>query len=124
MKKTIKIISILVLILLIMSVFWTNISLANGDIVNSMSGFEWYGNNGEIKTMGQKVIGVIQVIGVSISVIMLIVIAIRFMMASPSEKAEIKNQLVLYVIGAVILFAATTLLGIVADVGFRITTHV
>ncbi len=38
------------------------------------------------------------------------------MISSPSEKADIKSRLVLYGIGALILFAGMTVLGIIYDI--------
>jgi len=64
-----------------------------------------------------KVIGnilyIAQIIGVGIATIMLIVLAIKYIAASPNDKAEIKKHLVVYVVGAVILFSASGLLAIV-----------
>ena len=46
---------------------------------------------------------------------MLIVLAIKYISAAPGDKAEIKKHAVVYVVGAVILFAATGILGIVKN---------
>lgn len=40
------------------------------------------------------------------AVILLIILAIKYMQAAPGEKADIKKSAVVYVIGAVILFGA------------------
>ena len=47
------------------------------------------------------------------AVIMLIVLAIKYVSAAPSEKADIKKSAIVYVIGAVLLFAATGVLQLV-----------
>ena len=44
---------------------------------------------------------------------MLIVLAIKYISAAPGDKAEIKKHAVVYVVGAVILFAATGILQII-----------
>lgn len=119
MKKLIITLSKVLIILIVITFLLTTYTNAS-DIVSSMAGYEFHGNNGEIRTMGQKVIGVIQVIGVAISVIMLVVLAVRFMLAAPDGKAEVKKQLTLFVIGAFIFFGATTLLNIVASIGYQI----
>ena len=46
---------------------------------------------------------------------MLIVLAIKYISAAPGDKAEIKKHAVVYVVGAIILFAATGILGIVKN---------
>lgn len=56
---------------------------------------------------------VVQVIGVGVAVIMLVVLAIKYISAAPSDKAEIKKHAVVYVVGAVVLFAASGILGLI-----------
>ena len=48
-----------------------------------------------------------------IAIIMLIVLAIKYISAAPGDKAEIKKHAVVYVVGAVVLFAATGILQII-----------
>ena len=59
------------------------------------------------------ILSVVQVIGVSVAIIMLIVLAIKYMSAAPNDKAEIKKHAVVYVVGAVVLFAASGILQII-----------
>ena len=59
------------------------------------------------------VINIAQVIGTGVAIIMLIVLAIKYIAASPEGKAEIKKNATIYIVGAVILFAASGLLGII-----------
>lgn len=54
-----------------------------------------------------------QVIGMGVATIMLLVLAIKYIAASPNDKAEIKKHLIVYVVGAVILFSASGLLAII-----------
>ena len=56
---------------------------------------------------------VVQVVGVGVAVIMLIVLAIKYISAAPSDKAEIKKHAVVYVVGAIVLFAASGILGLI-----------
>ena len=55
-----------------------------------------------------KILGAVQVIGYSTAVIMLTYIGIKFLWESPDGKAKIKEQLVPYIIGVIILFAGST----------------
>ena len=64
------------------------------------------------KWLGQALV-VVQVVGVGVAVIMLIVLAIKYISAAPSDKAEIKKHAVVYVVGAVVLFAASGILGLI-----------
>ena len=66
-----------------------------------------------VKNISGTILGVVQVIGVAVAVIMLIVLAIKYISAAPNDKAEIKKHAIVYVVGAVVLFAASGILGIV-----------
>ena len=56
---------------------------------------------------------VVQVIGVGVAVIMLVVLAIKYISAAPGDKAEIKKHAVVYVVGAIVLFAASGILSLI-----------
>ena len=49
-------------------------------------------------------INIVQIVGTAVSLIVLIVLAIRYIVSSPNEKAEIKTRLVPYVTGVIIFF--------------------
>lgn len=119
-RKLIKILTIIFITITVMlitnSVFAESGSeLAkkfNGNNVGTIST-----NDGE--TILQKVIGpvlsVVRIVTVGISVIMITYLGIKYMAAAPSEKANIKNQLITFTIGAVIAVGAVTLLGIIKN---------
>ncbi len=71
---------------------------------------------GKLKNMGNTIIGIVQFIGSFTSVIVLIVMGIKYMTGSIEEKAEYKKTMGPYVIGAILVFATTNLLGIVNSV--------
>lgn len=68
-----------------------------------------------VNTISGAVISIAKVICAGIAIIMLTVIAMKYMMAAPSEKADIKKHAVVYVVGAVIMFAATGILQIIQN---------
>lgn len=59
------------------------------------------------------ILGLTQVIGIAVAVIMLVVLAIKYISAAPGDKAEIKKHAVVYIVGAVILFAASGIVQII-----------
>ena len=69
------------------------------------------------KTMSAlaTIIVVVRIIGITVAILMLFVIAIKYMVAAPGEKADIKKSSTIYVVGAIILFGVTTILGIISD---------
>lgn len=110
-NKIIKISTILIAILLVVLVTTVDASAMIDQIQDNINM-----NTSAAKSatsFGQKIIGAIQVIGVGIAVIMLLYIAIKYMIAAPSEKAEYKKTAISFSIGAVILFASTAILEVI-----------
>lgn len=68
----------------------------------------------KIDTLGSTILAVVQTVGISVAIITLVVIGIQYMVAAPEKKADIKGRMIPFVIGAVIMFAASALLSIVA----------
>lgn len=58
-------------------------------------------------TVGNKIIGIIKVVGIVISVATLMILGIKYMMGSAEEKAEYKKTFIPYIVGAVLLFGAS-----------------
>lgn len=65
-----------------------------------------------VNSVGGTVISVIRVVSVTIAMVMLLVIAMRYMLSSPGDRADIKKHAVAYVVGAFILFGVTGILTI------------
>lgn len=63
--------------------------------------------------LGGIIIGVLQTVAGIVAVSVLIFVGIKYLLASPGEKANIKGSLIPYVIGAVLIFAAVPILGII-----------
>ena len=76
----------------------------------------------DVSNIAGMVIYVIQIIAFAAAVIMLIFVGIKFLTASPEGKAEIKKTAVIYVVGAILLFAAGGILGIVQNLADNIST--
>ncbi len=68
-----------------------------------------------IGNIGGMVLTIAQIVGTAVAVIMLIVLAIKYISAAPNDKADIKKHAVVYIVGAIVLFAASALLGIVKN---------
>ena len=65
-------------------------------------------------TMGSA-IQVIRIVATGMSVIMLSYIGIKYMMASPAEKAEFKKTATIFAVGAIMIFAAGNILSIIVE---------
>lgn len=65
-----------------------------------------------IERKANVIIGIIQAIGSIVSVVTLIIMGIRYMMGSIEEKAEYKKSMIPYLLGSILLFAGSNILGI------------
>ena len=122
MKKKKIIISLFTMVLMLIMVLSTMMPIyaaVKGDNLKDPDAFNKDSTPEEVKKLIQKsssnYVAVMRIIGVSASLTILAVIAARFMLAAPGDKAEIKKQSVAFVIGAVLLFAATNFIGIVVN---------
>lgn len=87
-------------------------SYYNGGSAESLSNN--HANNIAKKTMGLG-INVIRIVATGISVVMLSYIGIKYMMAAPGEKAEFKKSASIYILGAILIFAAGNILTIIVN---------
>ena len=110
MKKISKALSILLVAFILISVVTPVLAVGPDP-----SGYQ--GNNSintdKIDSLGNQIITIVSTIGSIASVVVLIVLGIKYMMGSAEEKAEYKKTLLPYVIGAVLIFAASTIAGVV-----------
>lgn len=106
-KKTMKILTTIATILLIVSM-GASIVCASTDI-GGVSIDPRTENTGDITKVGNKIMGILQVVGVLIAVIILMVLGIKYMMGSAEEKAEYKKTMIPYIVGAILIFAAATI---------------
>lgn len=73
-----------------------------------------------LQKAGNSIVKVITTIGVVVSVIMLIVLGIKYMMGSTSEKAEYKKTLLPYIIGAGLVFAASGIAQLIYELAIQL----
>ena len=69
-------------------------------------------NGTNAQTIANKILGIIQWFGYIIGFAMLLYIGIKYMMSAANDKADMKKALIGYVIGAIILFGASTIIGL------------
>lgn len=120
---------IVILVAMFLVVAFSGRVLASGD-ENVESLISGMGNINQVETgdgMGSRiryvlnaVIKLIQIVGSGIAIIMVIMLGMKYMLASPGEKADYKKIAVPILIGCVLLFAASNIAGIIADVGMEL----
>ena len=69
-----------------------------------------------LDTTTSNIIGIVQFICYAAAVILLIVLGVKWLIAAPDQKADIKKSAVIYVIGAVLVFAAGAILQVIRKV--------
>ena len=69
----------------------------------------------KVKSVGGQIVGMIRVVGTIVAVGMLIVLGIKYMVGSAEERAEYKKTLFPYLVGAVLIFAASSLTQVIYD---------
>lgn len=62
---------------------------------------------GRMESKVENILGIIRTVGIVISVVMLMAIGIKYMLGSVEEKADYKQTLKPYIIGAFILFTGS-----------------
>ncbi len=114
MKKMSKTISFIILISLIVISLGTSVfaaAVTGGVDPSSLTGKEVTGTD-KITGLGNQLITIVSVVGSVVAVIVLIVLGLKYMMGSAEEKAEYKKTLLPYIIGAAMVFAASTIAGV------------
>lgn len=112
MKK--KLILTLTIIITIISVVTISFGFSIEDLEGNQTQTE------DLKRVGNDVVHVILTIGVIVSVIALIILGIKYMMGSVEEKAEYKKSLMPYIIGAALVFAASSIAQLVYELAIQL----
>lgn len=107
---------LILMLLICLSLLATNIYAMPPAILSGGSA-----NVAGIEKIGGIVVGAIQAVGVIVAVTVLIYVGIRFMLAAPSEKANIKGMAIPYIVGALIVFATTSLVNVIYDLAKAIS---
>lgn len=111
-SKTIKLISTIMTIVMIVAMstavfadFKPNGLQANTNV----------NGTGDIWDLGKDLMGLIQIAGMVVAVIIIAVLGIKYLMGSTQEKAKYKEIMMPYLIGAILLFAAPTIANMVYE---------
>lgn len=73
-----------------------------------------------VETTTETIVAALRVISVAIAIIILLVIAMKYMMSSSGDRADIKKHAIAYVIGTFILFAAAQIIAILIEVSDKL----
>lgn len=107
-KTILKVTAMVVLMLMVMCIAVNSFALTPSEITADANT-----NTTGISKVGKQVVGVLQAVGIVLSVVVLIVIGLKYMIGSAEEKAEYKKTLMPYVAGALLIFAASALANVI-----------
>ena len=107
MKKAMKITSAILVVMMVLAAISPVFALTPGDIKGTDP------DDSGIVDFGNRIVGILTTVGIVLSVIVLIVLGIKYMMGSAEEKAEYKKTMMPYLIGAALIFSASVIANIV-----------
>ena len=106
--RTMKILVTLVSVLIMVAMLGTMVfATTPGELKPVEEGTEG------ITKLGQQLMGILSTIGIVLSVLVLMVLGIKYMMGSAEEKAEYKKTMIPYIVGAILIFGASTIANMV-----------
>ena len=119
MKKSLKIVFCLIMLLNVIMVFPKSTFATNPDYSTMISNANGWDADPGVKKVTRTVMGtiiqVMRIVGVGVAIIMLTYVAIKYMSAAPAEKAEFKKSATAYIVGAIVLFGTSGILGIIEN---------
>lgn len=105
MKKTMKVLTVL-LIAILMITFASNVLAAEID----PSKLEpTYGDSEALTTKAGQIMGMIRNVAIIASVIIIMVLGVKYMLGSVEEKADYKKSFMPLIIGIILVVSATTI---------------
>lgn len=116
MKKNQK--KLLIVLTILFFIIILNMSKCFGFSVTDLTGSQV--SNQDLQGVGNGVITILTTIGSVLSVIVLILLGLKYMMGSVEERADYKQSMKPFLIGAVLVFAASVIAGIVYNLAINI----
>ena len=115
MKKIAKMLSIILVVAMLFTLTSGLTANATSGVGSDVSGEVdqlFQGGNADtsqINSVGANIVSIVTTIGIIVAVVVLLVLGIKYMMGSASEKAEYKKTMIPYLIGAVLIFGASAI---------------
>ena len=127
-KKTLKILTVVFLVSIMLVTFST--------VVRAEDGLGTSGLLTEIKTKSQNagtqqsaqigglIVGIVQTVGTIVAVVVVVILGIKYMTGSTEEKAEYKKTMLPYFVGAIVLFLGVTIVRVIFSFATRVNSGV
>lgn len=121
MKKLTKILTVILLVAMILTTFTTIVNASYSDQVDGLFDVDAEGTDG-IMNVGGNIVSIVTTIGIIVAVVVLLVLGIKYMMGSASEKAEYKKTMIPYLVGAILIFGASAIAKAVIAISENLTS--
>lgn len=116
-----KICLLLVILIIFASFVCIGRSYAADSIVDKLSGMQnvstpdTSSNGTGIPAAINSIISLMQYVGSGIAIIIVTILGIKYILASPSEKADVKKSILPIIIGCALLFGGVNIAALIAD---------
>ena len=130
MQKTIKLINVLLIVVMLCFSLSTVVRAGSDtapsgkptpdSVIADMDSSHAADTSG-ISKIGGQIADILTTIGIVVAVIVILILGIKYMMGSASEKAEYKKTMIPYVVGAVLILGGSAIVKIVFG-ALQITT--
>ena len=116
-NKALKLIGKIVILIIVCAIIFSlsTVNAQGGINVNDYNPGETPSIPTEVTDKINPIVGVISLIGMITSVLVLVILGIKYMIGSVEEKAEYKKSMIPYLIGAVMVFSISTFLTIIMN---------
>ncbi len=115
MKQTSKLIVVLSIIFSILAIGVMSYATDPSTVLSGLNGQATGVSTTGLTNLGNSIVTVIRVVGIVVAVVILLILGIKYMMGSAEEKADYKKSMIPYIIGAILIFAATAIVGVIYD---------
>lgn len=121
MKKLTKILTVILLVAIMLTAYTTVANASDySSQVDGLFDVEAEGTE-NIMTVGGNIVSIVTTIGIIVAVVVLLVLGIKYMMGSASEKAEYKKTMIPYLVGALLIFGASAIAKAVIAISENLT---
>lgn len=125
--KSLIIISLIVIINIMFSCINMVQAAGIGDVITGGDNFMQAGNSGEIgidhsklQDTSKTINNILIIVGMCVAIVISSVLGIKFMLGSVDEKAQVKDALVPFVIGCMVVFGAFGIWRIFINIGYKL----
>ena len=120
MKKLTKILTLILLVAMLLTTFTTVVKASYSDQVYALFDVDAEATENRMN-VGGNIVSIVTTIGIIVAVVVLLVLGIKYMMGSASEKAEYKKTMIPYLVGALLIFGASAIAKAVIAISENLT---